>query len=218
MLAVDLITQLIPRAQRLTLVDPTTGFIDRDEIQSYVSDAMRYLANRYQLQHFLRMNRELFRTAASVESYAIPDNYGFHSPEQTRYSGFAVTNTDGTSISNLEYYDLPRYNTVRTTTTGRPARFTIAESLMYLQPTPDGVYVIEAIERPVQDGVEVPEPYVALVAIETLYRMASDQGKATPMLHDERIQLTRAAVNGEARQRQRFYTAWESAGRRRYGL
>lgn len=222
MLITDLITQILPRAQRLKLVDPVTGFIDRDEIYAYVLNAMRYLANCYQLQHFLRMNRELFRTVASVESYPIPDSYGFWSPEETRYSGLAISNTDGTSIANLEYWDLPRFNNTRSSTTGRPARFTIAESLLYLQPIPDAVYVIEAIIRPVQDGIEVPEPYVAMVAIETIYRMAADQGKVTPMLLDERVQLTRTAVNGESRQRIRFHTSYERVGfgrgRRRYGL
>ena len=205
----DLITQLLPRAQRLNLVDPTTGFIDRDEVLTYMQAAIRYLANRYQLQHFLRMNHELFRTANNVESYQITNNYGFQYPQNTRQSGFALTNTDGTSLSNLEYYEPARYNLVRSSTTGRPAWFTLIENLMYLQPTPNAIYIVEAIDRPAQDGVDIPEPYVEMVQAETLYRMAADLGKLNQSLIDDRIQMTRTVVNGEQRQRQRFFTSSE---------
>lgn len=215
-------TQLLPRLQRLGLVDPITGFYDSDELASYVHAAMRYLANRYQLQHFLSMNRELFRTVANVEFYQIPPNYGFWSPEETRRSGFAISASNGTNPGNLEYYDPARFNLLRNTTTGKPARFTLMENRMYLQPIPDTIYIIEALERPVQDGDEIPELYAEAVKIETLWRMASDQGKATALLADERTQILRTLVNGEARQRQRFYTSYErpgiGRGRRRYGF
>ena len=108
-----LITQLLPRAQRLNFVDPTTGFIDRDEILTYIQASVRYLANRYQLQHFLRMNRELFRTVINVESYQLPDGYGFQYPQDDRHSGIAISNTDGASRVDLEYYEPARYNLVR---------------------------------------------------------------------------------------------------------
>lgn len=215
-------TQMLPRLQRLSLVDPTTGFYDPDELDSYIHAAMRYLANRYQLQHFLAMNRELFRTVASVEFYQLPPNYGFWSPEETRRSGFAISDSAGANPGNLEYYDPARFNLLRSTTTGKPARFTLIENRMYLQPIPDTIYVIEALERSVQDGDEIPESYVEAVKIETLWRMASDQGKATAILADEKTQILRTLVNGESRQRQRFYTSYERAGigrgRRRYGF
>lgn len=218
----DLVTQLKPRAQRLGLVDAQTGYYDEDEMRFYVEEAMRYLANRYQLQHFLRINRELFRTVSGVESYQIPDNYGFWDPEETRRSGIAVSDSDGTNPRNLTFYNPARYNLFRQTTTARPAWFTVAEDLIYLSPTPDAVYIIEAIERPVPDGEDIPEPYVQSVKIETLWRMAADQGKGTAILADERTQTLRTLVNNESRFRQRFYTSYErpgiGRGRRRYGL
>ena len=217
MLVADLIVQLKPRMQRLGLVDPVTLFVDPDEAKTYVMEAVRYLANRYQLQHFLQMNRELFRTAASAEFYPLPPHYGFWSPEETRRSGFVIAESDGTSPNNLEYYDPARFNLLRSTTTGKPARFTLLQNFMYLQPIPDAVYIIEALERPVQDGDSVPDPYAQAVQIETLWRMASDLGKATTLLADERTQVLRTLVNGEARQRVRFYTSYERPGMRRGG-
>lgn len=211
----EVIDQLKPRMQRLGLVDPVTAFVDTDEVESYVMEAIRYLANRYQLQHFLSMNRELFRTVANVESYPLPPGYGFWSPEETRRSGFAISSSDGTSPGNLEYYDPARFNLLRSTPTGKPARFTLIENAIYFQPTPDAVYSIEALNRPVQDGDTVPDSYAQAVRIETLWRMASDLGKANGLLADERMQVLRTLVNGEARQRQRFYTSYERSGMRR---
>ena len=208
------VNQLKPRMQRLGLVDPVSGFVDPDEMATYVHEAMHYLANRYQLQHFLAMNRELFRTTASAEFYPIPPNYGFWSPEETQRSGFAISSSDGTNPGNLEYYDPARFNLLRSTTTGKPSRFTLINNFMYLQAIPDAVYIIEALERPVQDGDNVPDSYVQAVEIETLWRMASDQGKATGLLADERTQVVRTLVNGESRQRQKFYTSFERLGRR----
>ena len=215
MLVADIITQLTPRLQRLGLVDPVTSFVDASEVETYVMASVCYLAIIYQLQHFLQMNRGLFRTVASVEFYPLPPHYGFWSPEETRRSGFVIAESDGTSPNNLEYYDPARFNLLRSTTNGKPARFTLMQNFMYLQPIPDGVYSIEALDRPVQDVDEVPDPYVPAVKIETLWRMASDLGKATALLADERTQKLRTLVNGEARQRQRFYTSYERPGIRR---
>ena len=215
MLVTDLITQIKPRMQRLGLVDPVTGFVDPDEAATYVMEAVRYLANRYQLQHFLQMNRELFRTAASAEFYPLPPHYGFWSPEEAQHSGFAISDSDGTNPGNLEYYDPVRFNLLRSTTTGKPAHFTLIHNFMYLQPIPDAVYIIEALARPVQDGISVPDPYAQAIQIETLWSMASDQGKATPLLADERTQILRTLVNGEARQRQKFSASHEGFGRGR---
>lgn len=208
----DLITQLKPRAQRLALVDPNTGYVDEDELDVYVKGAVRYLANRYQLQHFLEMNRELFRTVQSVESYAIPANYGFIAPDDTRRSGIAAADSDGTNTTNLVYYEPVRFNLIRSTTESKPAWFTVIGNLMYFGPIPDAIYIIEAVERAVQDGEEIPESYVATVEAETLWRMASDQGKATQFLADERLQLTRSMVNNESRARQKFHTSRERVG------
>ena len=208
----DLITQLKPRAQRLGLIDPAVGLVDEDELKVYVRSAAQYFANRYQLQHFLNMNRELFRTSASVESYTIPANYGFIAPDDTRRSGIAAADSDGTNTTNLEYYEPVRFNLIRSTTESKPAWFTVIGNLMYFGPIPDAIYIIEAVERAVQDGEEIPEPYVAAVETETLWRMAADQGKATQVLADERLQLTRSMVNNEARTRQKFYTSRERVG------
>lgn len=212
MLIADLVSQIKPRMQRLGLVDPVTGFVDPDEAATYVMLAVHYLANRYQLQHFLQMNRELFRTAASAEFYPLPPHYGFWSPEETRRSGFAISESDGTNPGNLEYCDPARFNLLRSTTTGKPARFTLMQNFVYLQPIPDAVYIIEALERPVQDGDNIPDSYAQAIQIEVLWRMASDLGKATTLLADERMQVLRTLVNGEARQHQRFYTSYERSG------
>jgi len=218
----ELVSEIKPRLQRLKLVDPQTGYFDEDEVVDYVLTAIRYLKNRYQLQHFLEIDRELFRTVASLETYEIPPNYGFWAPEQTRKSGISVRETSSfEQITNLEYQDPARYNLYRSSTTSRPARFTVANNLFYLQPIPDTVYIIEGIVRPLQAGDEVPEPYVLSVQIETLWRMACDQEKATQVLNEERTQVLRTIVNNEKRFRQKFYTSRERIGwgnrRGRYG-
>lgn len=206
------ISQIKPRAQRLGLVDPVTGYVDEDELAVYTANACRYLANRYQLQHFLKMNRELFLTEDGIESYSLPDGYGFWSPEDDRRSGFAVSDSDGTNTVDLTYYDPMRFNLERTTNESKPAWFTLIDSLMYLNPIPDTTYIIEAISRPVQDGEQIPEPYVAAVQSEILWRLASDMGKATATLGEERTQILMRTANDEKRLQQNFYRSSRQIG------
>src|SRR5882672_11916808 len=104
--------QLITRAQTLNLTDRSTGFVDHGEIEAYIQQSLRYLANRYQLQMFLELNRELFHTTPHIEQYTIPTNYGFWSPEESYRSGLAISATDGTQIYNLTYYDPARFNLI----------------------------------------------------------------------------------------------------------
>lgn len=218
----DLVNELRPRAQRLGLGDPVTGLVDDSELKTYLLEAMRFLANRYQLQHFIRINRQLFVTKASVEQYSLPDNYGFWAPEETYRSGLAITNTDGTQTTNLSYYDPARFNLVRSPSlTSRPAWFTVTQSLIYLAPIPDQAYFIEAIERQIQDGTDIPMPYVEAIKIEALLKLASDVGRATQILTQEHMEILRTLVNNESRFRQRFYTSRERTGLgryRKYGL
>ncbi len=217
-----LINELRPRAQRLGLQDPVTGLVDDSELSTYLVESMRYLANRYQLQHFIRINRQLFITQANVEQYDIPDNYGFWAPEETYRSGLAITNTDGTQTTNLTYYNPAKFNLVRSPgLTNKPSWFTVTQGLIYFAPIPDASYIIEAIERQVQDGTDIPVPYAEAIKIEALLKLASDTGKVTPLLVDEHTQILRTLVNGESRFRQRFYTSRERLGfgrYRRYGL
>ena len=213
------VSQLITRAQTLNLTDTSTGFVDHAEIASYVQQSVRYLANRYQLQMFIEINRIFLTTVADVESYTMPSNYGFWSPEETYRSGLSVAETDSTQIYNLMYYDPARFNLIaqQSSSTGKPVAFTIANSLIYFFPVPDKAYTIEALQRPSQEGTtSVPDQYAEAIKIETLYRMAADRGKLSPVLQEERTELLRSLVNGESRQRQRFYTSRERIGRRRY--
>lgn len=222
MQVVQLARQLRTRVQTLGLVDPQTGFLDEEELEDYIGIAITYLTSRYQLQHFLNIDRELLRTEPDVETYAIPPNLGFWAPEQTRQSGLSIrTLDDDDSVTNLEYYDPARFNLYRTGTTGKPAWFTLANNLFWLQQVPDQVYVIEAIVRP-SATLDIPEAYVPAVGIQTLYRLAADKNKLTPVLQDEHTQIIRTLVNNEARFRTRFYTSRERIGfgrgrRRRYG-
>ena len=209
----EVVHDMLPRLQRLKLVDPVTGFYDLEEVEWYCLSAVQYLVQRYQLQHFTRINRELFRTVNTVESYQLPVNLGFKPPENERQSGFAIASSDGSSPSDLQYYEPARFTLLYSTTTGKPARFTFAQNLMYLQPIPDGVYIIQALDRAA--STDVPDHYVSAVQIETLWRMASDQEKATALMADERMHVLRTLVNGEARQRQRFNRSHDSIGQMR---
>lgn len=222
MMLADLVHELKPRVQRLGLIDPQTGFLDEDEMAIYVQFAIRYLTNRYQLTQFLTVNRNFLTTSAGVESYAIPATFGFIFPWETRRSGLACANTDGTGITNLEYYDPARYNLLRTTVQNKPAWFTMMDNLIYLQPVPDQMYTIEAIEKSATERSEIPEAYAQAVELQALTMMAADQGKNLPLLFAERSEVLRTLVNNEQRQKQRFYTSYErpgfGRGRRRYGL
>lgn len=213
----DLATSLLPRAQRLGLGDPATGFVDHAELEVYCQGAVRYLANRYQLRHFLAMNRELLRTTVDIERYHLPAGYGFVAPQDDHHSGLAVTESDGTAPVNLEYKAPATYALLRTTTTGRPAWFTLAEGALWLMPVPDAVYVVQAIYRPVQDVDEIPEAYVEAVGAEALWRLAADAGKVSPALQDERVQTARSMVNNEKREAQRFFQSRERIGYGRGG-
>ena len=223
MFLTDVVDQLLPRVQTLNLADPQTGFADREEIAFYVQQALRYLANRYQLQHFLDMNRALLTTSATIEHYTIPANYGFWYPEETYRSGMVISEADGTQVYNLTYYDPARFNLIfNRATTGKPVAFTLMGGLIHFFPIPDKVYQIQALERSSQEGAtDVPEPYAEAIKVEALYRMAADKGRLSATLQDERTEILRTLVNGESRTRQRFYTTRERIGigrYRRYGL
>jgi hypothetical protein len=213
----EVVSQLITRAQTLNLTDTSTGYVDHQEIAAYVQQSLRYLANRYQLQMFVEINRAFLTTSADIESYTFPSNYGLWSPEETYRSGLSVSEIDDTSIYNLTYYDPARFNLIarQTSSTGKPVAFTIANNLIYFFPIPDRAYVIHALQRPTQEGAtSVPDQYVEAVKVETLYRMAADRGRLSPVLQNERTELLMTLVNNESRQRQRFYTSRERIGRR----
>jgi hypothetical protein len=203
------------------MVDGNTGLADHAEIATYLQQSIRYLANRYQLQMFMDIERHFLATVADLEAYAMPANYGLWSPEETYRSGLSVCETDGTQIYNLQYYDPARFNLIsqQSSSSGKPIAFTIARNLIYFFPVPDRVYTIQALQRHSQEGaLSVPDQYVEAIKIETLYRMAADRGKLSPVLQEERIELLRALVNGESRQRQRFYTSRERIGHNRRGM
>lgn len=204
----DLVTRMMPRAQRLQLTDSATGFYDPDEVEEYVLVALRYLSNRWDLLHFFRLNRNLFLTASGIEAYTLPDSYGFVVPEEPDKSGLAVTDTTGNSPRDLRWYPPQQYELLRSSSTGRPIRFTLAENQLYLQPTPDAAYWVQAIEREEIDSTyDIPDAYLDVVTAETLWRMATDLDKPTQALLDERTQSTRTMVNREARLKTRFQNA-----------
>lgn len=209
-----LIDDLVPRAQRLGLTDPVTGFVSRDEIDTYLVQAVRFLANRYQLQHFLAINRDFLTTIAGLENYPLPSNFGFWAPHDTRRSGLAVKLPSGDPPpTNLQYYEPDRYELLRSTTPGQPFFFTFAQGMIYFMPIPDQAYTIQAIERGLDSpDVPVPTVYEEAVKIEALASMAEDQGKMTPWLMKERDEVIRTLINNEARFRQKFYTSRERIG------
>ena len=213
----DLVTQMLPRAQRLGLVDPATGFVDRVELETYLQGAAQYLAHRYQLQQYLALNRELLRTSVDIERYPLPPGHGFAAPRDDRHSGLAIASGMGDDPVNLVYHDPAVYELMRTGTTGRPAWFTVAMQSLYLMPVPDGVYLVQAIERADQASTEIPDAYIAAITAETLWRLAADSGKATQVLADERVQCTMKLVNDESRARQQFYESRERIGWGRRG-
>ena len=215
----EIVDQLVPRAQTLNLTDPQTGFVDRVEIAFYVKQSLRYLANRYQLQHLMSLDRTLLSTVADTEAYALPDNYGYWYPGETYKSGMAISHSDGTQVYNLNYYDPARYNLIfNSVNTGKPVAFTIMGGAIHFFPVPDDEYHVQALTRESQENaLGVVLPYLEAVKVETLYRMACDKDRLSAALQDERTELLRSLVNGESRQRQKFYTSRERIGRRRYG-
>lgn len=217
----DLVTQMMPRLQRLQLTDSATGLYDPDEAAEYVLVALRYLSHRWNLLHFYALNRTLFLTASGIEAYPLPDHYGFVVPEEPDKSGLAITDTDGNNPRDLRWYPPAQYELLRSSTTGRPIRFTLADNQLYLQPTPDAAYWVQAIEKQEIDAqYDIPDAYLDTVTAETLWRMATDLGKPTQALLDERTQSTRTLVNGEARVKVRFQRATytrDLRGRRRWG-
>ena len=195
-----LLNELVPRLQRLQTRRCGNGLFDRDGWKTYIGFAIRYLANRYQLQHFLQMNRELLRTQPGVEIYGLPQ-LRLLVPGRNTQVRSRCGEPDDETPTDLHYYD-PRYELSRSRTPGKPAWFTLVSNSLYLMAIPDKVYVVEAIIRPLQHGYEIPDPYAQAVEIETLWRLAGDSvnnqdaQRALPVLDKERTEILRTMVNG----------------------
>jgi hypothetical protein len=204
----ELAQHLMPRIQRLALTDPATDKWDPEEVAHYILVALRHLANRWSLLHLAKLDRHLVRTVAGIEEYQIPASYGFVVPEEPDKSGLSICESDGTKPRNLQWYTPQRYELLRSAAQGRPVRFTLANDKLYLQPTPDGVYLVQAVHEPeITEDYDIPTEYEDAVSAETLYRLACDTGKLTPLLIEERTMTTRTLVNGEARLKTRFANA-----------
>lgn len=201
----ELVTQMMTRVQRLNLTDAATGKHDPEEISEYILVALRYLATRYNLLHLFKTNREFLRCSAGIESYAMPTSLGFIVPEEPHKSGLAVSEADGSNPRDLRWYPPQQYELLRSTSTGKPIRFTLANNKIHFQPTPDSQYLIQAIQKPwIDETMDIPEEYIDIVTAETLYRLSADKGSVTPLLLEERMQCTKAVVNHEARLKTRF--------------
>lgn len=205
-----IVAQLLPRIQRLGLID-ATGMYDESEVLAYMENAVRFLASKYQVPMFLVLDRELLRTVNGTDSYLLPGDMSLYIPTSTyisgvlprQPSGLVLTNVDGSGLVSLRYEDPPEFLTrsqLTATTSGPPQFYTVTGHTLYLFPIPDAVYKVQAVTRSTQDGIEdVPGEAVACVSVETLWRMAADRGIASAVLSQERMDLTSALVNDAAR-------------------
>ena len=205
----DLIPLLQTRADRLGLIDVQTGRSDPDELGRYMAVAVTYFREKYDLDEFITIDRALFQTQVSEESYALPNGFGrLLTPENRDYGGITLSATDGTNQRPMEYKPPAVFNdTFDTSETGEPVEFTITGRWMRLSPTPDDEYLVGGtyVERNTfaLDDL-MPMMLESPLVTRTLTILAADMGRVNQLLALEYQDALSVLANGQARRKIQF--------------
>lgn len=200
----DLLDILIPRAERLGLVDTETGKADAVELQMYLFNALLTVVELHDLDTYLVRNTNIARTQADHEHYPVPEDFG-RLVQATPLLQRGLRIDDTTDLFPLEYLDPAEFDARRSVRSQRPTHFTVQRRQIHLYPTPDsnsgnnytvrGVYV-ERVSRPELDH-EVLLDYPTALIEEALFTQANDMGKVTQALATRRTEALSRLVGGD---------------------
>jgi hypothetical protein len=182
---------------------------------------LQEIVDTYDLSAYTVFSESIFVTVADERTYALPDDFGrlLHSHDEVApnvpgkgESGLLLDDGTGGTPSDLIYEEPIIFRRSRSLTSGPPARFTLSQRTLVLDPAPDAVYTglgvyIARVERPDLDAdVLLDEPTI-LVA-RTLTQVAQDRGlPQAQMLKLESDRLMSALVNNQHRAKQKYYSS-----------
>ena len=192
----DLLDMLVPRVERLGLIDSATGRADAAEIELYLYQSLLDILDSFDFEAYTIIDDNIALTQAGTRTYVLPHRFGrLIYPRVMGKRGIFLQDVTDAEAFELEFVDPNTFMKRPSLANRRPTHFTISQRTLYLYPTPDaaaggsaytviGAY-IERVERPdLDDDVILPNP--AALIHNTLYLIASDAGKLTQVIATQR--------------------------------
>lgn len=192
----DLLDMLVPRVERLGLIDSATGRADAAEIELYLYQSLLDILDSFDFEAYTIIDDNIALTQAGTRTYVLPSRFGrLIYPRVMGKRGIFLQDATDAEAFELEFVDPNTFMKRPSLANRRPTHFTISQRTLYLYPTPDvaaggsaytviGAY-IERVERPdLDDDVILPNP--AVLIHNTLYLIASDAGKLTQVIANQR--------------------------------
>ena len=192
----NLLDMLIPRVERLGLIDTSTGRADAAELELYLYQSLLDILDAFDFEAYTIIDDNMAITQAGTRNYALPTRFGrLIYPRVMGKRGIFLQDVTDAEAFDLEFVDPNTFMKRPSLANRRPTHFTISQRQLYLYPTPDaaaggsaytviGAY-IERVERPEpDDDVILPNP--AALIHNTIYLIASDTGKLNNILIQQR--------------------------------
>ena len=192
----DLLDMLVPRVERLGLIDSATGRADAAEIELYLYQSLLDILDSFDFEAYTIIDDNIALTQAGTRTYVLPHRFGrLIYPRVMGKRGIFLQDVTDAEAFELEFVDPNTFMKRPSLANRRPTHFTISQRTLYLYPTPDaaaggsaytviGAY-IERVERPdLDDDVILPNP--AALIHNTLYLIASDAGKLSQVIATQR--------------------------------
>lgn len=205
----DLLDMLIPRVERLGLIDASTGRADAMEMKLYLYQSLLDILDAFDFESYTIIDEQMALTQAGTRTYALPNRFGrLIYPRVMGKRGIFLQDATDAESFELEFVDPNTFMKRPSLANRRPTTFTISQRTLYLYPTPDaaaggasytviGVY-IERVDRPDdEDDVILPNP--AALIHNALYLIASDAGKLNPIITQQRNEALQNLLSSQTR-------------------
>ncbi len=209
-LVLDLI---LARASSLGLTTAAGGAVDAASVELTLLYTLQTLAETFDFDLLTVISDPLLATQTDERQYALPPDFGrLMTPHDDLESGLFLD--DGTNEHPLRYRDPITFRQEQTTTSQRPAYFTIVHGpALRLDPPPDsnsnagytitGVY-IRTVDVSILEE-DVPMFQTGCLVDMVLGTLAMDHGHANAALYLQRGEQARGRlINTNARMRQQF--------------
>lgn len=183
----DLFNMLIPRVERIGLIDTSTGRADVAELELYLYQSLLDIIDTFDFECYTIIDDNIAVTQSGTRAYALPKRFGrLIYPRVMGKRGIFIQDVTDAETFELEFVDPNTFLKHPSLANRRPSIFTISERTLYLYPTPDaaaggasytviGTY-IDRIDRPeLDDDVILPNP--AALVHNAIFLIASDTGK-----------------------------------------